>query len=117
MAKESVPETGERRSSVRVATAGSVTSQLELDLDSDVLQLSPGGMRIRLTLLPEVGSRHGFTLAFDGRSIDVSAVVRDVQGLTIPDETPTYEIGLEFHDLTLAQREFIEAFLARRSKS
>lgn len=117
MAKESGPETGERRSTVRVPTAGSVTSQIELDLDSDVLQLSPGGMMIRLTLSPEVGSRHGFTLAFEGRSIDVSAVVRDVKGLKTPDGSPEYDVGVEFDDVTPAQREFIEAFLARRPKS
>ena len=106
-----------RRAAVRVDTGGSVAGQLYMDLESDVLTLSPGGMMIELEFAPPLGSKQRFILIFQHQqAFDVTGVVRNVSPLPGPDGTTLYAIGIEFESLEPDQRAFLETFLARQSK-
>lgn len=103
----------ERRASARVRLPEPLSSQLSLDLDSDVLLLSAGGMMIRLPFPLEVGSGHGFTLGVEQELIDVAGVVRDCASGE-GGEIPCYRIGIEFQGLDERQRAYLERFVERK---
>jgi hypothetical protein len=99
----------ERRASVRTHLDGALKGDIELQVGSDVLFLSSGGMMMRLEQPPEVGSRHRFTLDIDGRSLEMDGIIRNIT----PDGL-TSKVGVEFQDVSYADRSFLEAFVARK---
>lgn len=109
------PPTGlpERRASTRVRLPEPLSSQLSLDLDSDVLLLSSGGMMIRLPFPLDAGSGHGFTLGVEQELIDVGGVVRNCERVD-DGPVPFYRIGIEFQGLDDRQRAFLERFVERK---
>lgn len=114
---DDVPEDANRRGAARFDTEGAVTSQLELDLDSDILYLSKGGMMIRMPFAPEIGSVHDLALGFGDETMQVKAVVRNNQALAGDGKSVMYGVGVEFVDLKDRERELLDRFIAQRLKS
>jgi PilZ domain len=102
----------ERRSSPRVRVARPLRAHLALE--ADVLHLSTCGMAVRLPFAPALGSHQGFSLVVGGRSLDVGGLVRNVAPRD--EEGDTFEVGIEFEDLTHAQEEMLEQFVAEKLK-
>jgi hypothetical protein len=107
-----VTRPAERRASRRVRAARPV--QAHLAVETDILFLSANGMAIRLGYAPVLGSRQVFNLVVGGRSLDVTGVVRNVAPKD--DEGDTFHVGLEFVDLTRAQEEMLDQFVAEKLK-
>lgn len=106
-----------RRAAVRVETGGSVAGEIYMDLESDVLTLSPGGMMLQLEFAPPLGSKQRFVLIFQHQqAFDVAGIVRNVTPLASPEGASLYSVGVEFDGLDAGQRDFIEGFLARQPK-
>jgi hypothetical protein len=110
---EAHPGGTERRTAVRIKTEGSVRAELVLDMDSDVQSLSGAGMKVRLELPLEEGTRHHFTLALDQRSFEVQGIVRHCRPSAGPG-VPHYEIGVEFEHLDPSVREALEQFVREK---
>jgi hypothetical protein len=105
------PPRPERRAALRVP-AGQLQAQLEVPRTSDVLYLSTSGMMVRLDFLPSIGSEHKFTLRFPDRNMEVQAVVRN--GEHLEGSAGEFRVGVEFLQVSKADRAFLEAFVAER---
>jgi hypothetical protein len=90
----------ERRHSHRVEAHGNVPGQLNVDLETNVLQLSPGGMMVDIEVPLPVGSEHQFTLNLDNQKLDLKGVVRNCHSESADEKAPRYHIGIEFCNLT-----------------
>ena len=101
----------ERRAAPRVHAEGNLPNQMELDLDTNVLTLSPGGMMVELEMMVEVGSEHAFSVNIDGNDMDLVGVVRNVEPSTPGDPLTTYRAGIEFRNLTDEQRAILTRFV------
>ena len=98
-----------RRARVRKHLNGSLEGAIELEIGSDVLLLSTGGMMMRLDVAPELGSRHGFTVDIGDRSLEVDGIIRNIT----PDG-PAFKVGVEFQDMNAADQRFLEEFVASK---
>ncbi|HEX9725374.1 MAG TPA: PilZ domain-containing protein [Vicinamibacteria bacterium] len=101
----------ERRAAPRVAAQGNLPGQLEIDLDTNVFQLSPGGMMVELGMPVDVGSEHAFNLNIDGEDLDLIGVVRNIEPSMPGDPTTSYHIGIQFCDLTDEQQAILTRFV------
>ena len=105
----------ERRSSPRIKAFEPLPGELALDLESDVLKLSTGGMMIRLPFPLPIESRHRFTLVIEEAVMELSGVVRNCQSLG--EAWPAYGVGVEFEklddDTHLRLERFVRAKLGR----
>jgi c-di-GMP-binding flagellar brake protein YcgR len=104
-------EKQERRHSPRVGAQGSVPGQLEIDLETHVLQISPGGMMAELEVPVTVGSEHEFTLSIDGEDLDLRGVVRNCQPQTLGDTSTSYRVGIEFRGVDERKQEILNRFV------
>jgi hypothetical protein len=102
----------ERRGSRRVRSARPLRAHLALE--ADILHLSACGMAVRLPFAPDLGSRQGFSLLVNGRSLDVTGIVRNVAPKD--DEGDAYDVGIEFEDLTRAQEDLLDQFVTQKLK-
>jgi len=106
----------ERRDAPRVnVDEKEVEGEVGLQLDSDVLTLSPGGMMARMPFAPALGSIVRCALQVEGTSISVRGTVRNSQ----PDASASTDeahsiVGIEFVDLGERERALLERYLARR---
>jgi hypothetical protein len=103
----------ERRVANRVDTGG-IPGQLQIDLESEVLQLSAGGMLVEMALPLPVGSEHGFTLSLEGHQLEVRGTVRNCQPLLTGEEPPNYRMGIQFVDLDEAGLALLSKFVDKR---
>jgi c-di-GMP-binding flagellar brake protein YcgR len=101
----------ERRGAPRVGAGGGVPSQLEIDLDTNVLQLSPGGMMVELEVPVAVGSEHRFTLNIEDQDMDLIGVVRNCVPAQPGDASTTYHVGIQFRNLDPRQQEILTRFV------
>ena len=101
----------ERRGVPRVEAQGSLPGQLEIDLETNVLQLSPGGMMVEVDMPVGVGSEHAFTLSIDDENLDLIGVVRNCEPSTPGDPTTSYRIGIQFHDVGDKQQATLTRFV------
>ena len=108
------PDRAERRAARRVPV-GQLRAELEVPRSSDVLLLSTSGMAVRLDFMPEMGSRHRFTLRFPDRNVDVQGIVRN--GEHLPGSAGEFRVGVEFVDLSEETAAFIRDFVAERLES
>ena len=101
----------ERRAAPRAEAQGSLPGQLEIDLDTNVLQLSPGGMMVEVAMPVEVGSEHAFTLNIDGEDLDLIGVVRNCEASMPGSPTTSYRIGIQFRDVDERQQAILTRFV------
>lgn len=104
----------ERRSAGRIETDGKLPGELALDLETDVLQISEGGMMVEVPMPLEIGSRHGFTLSLDADVLDLSGLVRNCQPFPPSGPPEAYRIGIEFMDVQEHQRECLAGFVSKK---
>jgi hypothetical protein len=102
----------ERRGSRRVRSARPLRAHLAVE--AEVLMLSARGMLVRLPFPPVLESRQGFSLTVAGKPLEVSGVVRNVAPKD--DECGAYDVGVEFDDLSRAQEELLDQFVAKKLK-
>ena len=112
----SAAEGDDRRSAARLRARG-IKGDLFLDLDSEVRFVSTGGMMVRLPLAPDVGSVHDFSLDFGGQVLNLKGVVRNFQAIVRDGGPPAYDVGIEFENLTDADRAFLADFVVRHLTS
>ncbi len=111
MSEKPLPTDAERRSAPR-RKVEKLRCVLDVPRESEVLYLSSGGMMVRLDFSPPLGSTHRFTLGFPDRTLHVSGDVRNVEHL--PGSAGQFRVGIEFQDLSAADREFLEGFVSER---
>jgi hypothetical protein len=102
----------ERRGSRRVRAARPLRAHLALE--TDILHLSSCGMSVRLPFPPALGSRQGFSLLVSGHALDLTGVVRNVAPKD--EEGDTFDVGIEFQDLSRSQEDLLEQFVAQKLK-
>jgi c-di-GMP-binding flagellar brake protein YcgR len=103
----------ERRAAGRIDTEGKLPGQLPLDLETDVLQISVGGMMVEVTMPLEVGSKHQFTLNINEEALEVQGIVRNCKPFPSEKESRDYRVGIEFCDLGERQRASLAEFVNR----
>jgi len=101
----------ERRGAPRVEAQGSLPGQLEIDLDTNVLQISPGGMMVEVGMPVAAGTEHSFTLNIDGGDLDLVGVVRNCEPSMPGDPTTSYRIGIQFRDVDDDQQVILTRFV------
>jgi PilZ domain-containing protein len=101
----------ERRAAPRIPV-GQLQAQLDVPRPSDVLLLSTSGMAVKLDFMPEIGSRHHFTLRFPDRNLEVHGIVRN--GEHHPGSAGQFRVGVEFADLSEETAAFLKDFVAER---
>jgi c-di-GMP-binding flagellar brake protein YcgR len=84
---------------------------LEIDLETNVLQPSPGGMMVEVGMPVDVGSEYAFTLNIDGEDLDLVGVARNVEPSTPGDPTTSYRIGIQFRDVSERQQAILTRFV------
>lgn len=107
----------ERREAQRVDTEGQLPGQLGIDLESEVLQLSVGGMLVEMEIPLAVGSEHAFSLAFETSRLELRGVVRNCQALLTGVEPPNYRMGIQFVDPDDRQLALLKQFVEKRLKA
>jgi len=100
----------ERREADRIPVRG----RMSLELESEILCLSEGGMMVNLPFQPTLGSELSFTLAVGEHPITVKGRVRNTQRVDDGDGV-LYQIGVEFADLQEPVRGELSAWLARQA--
>ena len=103
----------ERRHAPRVEATGNVPGQLEINLETHVVQISPGGMMTELEVPVTVGSEYEFTLSMEGEELDLRGVVRNCEPKTPGDTTTPYRVGIEFRSLDEKQQEILTRFVEK----
>jgi len=101
----------ERRGVRRTEAGGNLSGQLEIDLETNVLQISPGGMMVELEVPVNVGSEHSFTLDIDGHHLDLVGVVRNCEPSRPGDASTAYHVGVEFRGVDERQQEILTRFV------
>ena len=107
----------ERRAAGRFDTEGKLPGQLPLDLETDVLQISVGGMMVEVTMPLEAGSKHRFTLNINKETLEVYGIVRNCQPFPSADEPRVHRVGVEFCDLGERDLACLTEFLNRQLES
>lgn len=102
----------ERRGARRVRVARPLSAHLALE--THILHLSACGMAVRLPFPPPLGSRQGFSLLVGGQSLEIAGIVRNVA--PTDDEGDAFDVGIEFQDLSRAQEDLLEQFVAQKLK-
>ncbi len=88
--------------------------QLPLDLETDVLQISVGGMMVEVTMPLEAGSKHRFTLNVNEETLEIHGIVRNCQPFPSTDEPRVHRVGIEFYDLGERELACLTEFLNRQ---
>jgi hypothetical protein len=104
----------ERRASNRIDTEGQLPGQLALDMETDVLQMSVGGMLVETPMPLALGSRHQFTVGIGDDEIELSGTVRNCQPHPPSGQPKKYRVGVEFCDLSSDQQKALESFVNTR---
>ena len=104
----------ERRTANRVDVEGSLPSQLTLDLETDVLQVSVGGMMVESPIPLEIGSKHQFTVGIDKQDMELCGTVRNCQAYPPSGHPEVYRVGIEFCDLDEHQKSNLEDFVNKK---
>jgi hypothetical protein len=110
-----VETSDDRREVERVPLRGAVKGRMSLQLESEILSLSEGGMMVQLPFEPALGSELSFTLAAGEHPITVRGHVRNSQEVKGGDGGVRYSIGVEFLDLAEPARGELSAWLAERA--
>ena len=105
----------ERRQAPRVEAQGAVPGQLEIDLETHVLQISPAGMMAELAVPVTAGSEYEFTLSVDGADLDLKGVVRNCESKKSGDSTTLYRVGIEFRDVGEKQLGILTRFVESKT--
>ena len=101
----------ERRHARRIEATGNVPGQLEIDLETHVIQISPGGMMAELEVPVTVGSEHEFTLSVEGENLALRGVVRNCEPKTPGNTSTLYRVGVEFRSINEKQQEILSRFV------
>jgi hypothetical protein len=117
----------ERRAAERIDTGGRLPSQLALDLDTSVIQISAAGMMIEVPMPLAIGSKHGFTLSLGQNELVVSGMVRNCQPVGPGAEEASsgdelgrdalHRVGIEFCDLDERRIRILDDFVNRKLES
>ena len=101
----------ERRHAPRVEAEGNVPGQLDIDLETHVVQISPNGMMAELEAPVTVESEYKFTLSVAGEDLDLKGVVRNCEPKTLADSTTLYRVGIEFRSVDEKQQDILTRFV------
>jgi len=101
----------ERRHAPRVEATGNVPGQLEINLETHVIQISPGGMMAELEVPVTVGSEYEFTLSMEGEELDLRGVVRNCEPKTPGGTATPYRVGIEFRSVDQKQKDILTRFV------
>lgn len=107
----------DRRGATRYDTRGRLPGLLKLDLRTEVLSLSAGGMLVELELPLAAGSEHRFSLMLEGDGIELKGVVRNCAPLLNGEEPPNYRLGVQFLDVSDREAELLRDFVERKARS
>lgn len=117
-AKPAMPAgVNERRGATRVPASAALEARLSMDLSSDILYLSSGGMMIRLPFRLEPGSTHGFTLTVEGEVIEAAGIVRNCEAMPGGGAAPHFRVGVEFQGLGDIPHLHLEKFVEKKLKA
>ena len=110
----------ERRSVERVGVPDELTGQVALFLDFQMLQLSAGGMMVKLAVPLSVGSLHLFNLTIGDQSMEVQGEILNCHPLPPDRQNQAYRMIIQFQGLKESEREqleqFVEEMLAETSR-
>jgi hypothetical protein len=112
--KEKSKDIRERREAGRFDTAGKLPGQLPLDLETDVLQISVGGMMIEVNVPLGAGSKHQFTLNILDETLEIRGIVCNCRPYPSAEEPRVYRVGIEFCDLGERQLACLNEFVNRQ---
>ncbi len=104
----------ERRTAGRVDTDGCLPSQLTLDLETDVIQISVGGMMVETPIPLEIESKHQFTVGINKEDMELCGIVRNCQPYPPSGQPEVYRIGVEFCDLDEHQKNSLAGFVDKK---
>jgi len=105
----------ERRGAPRYTADGKLPGVLKIDLRTEVLSLSAGGMLVEIELPLAQGSEHRFSLTLDGKELELTGVVRNCNPLLNGQEPPNYRVGVEFVQLNADELLVLNQFVERRA--
>ena len=100
-----------RRRAERVDADGHLRAQLSME--ADVLSLSSRGMMVQLGFAPEIGSRHSFTLTFEGQVLSLLGTVRNSEPFAEDGHT-SYHVGIEFEGIESREEGILESFVTTK---
>ena len=101
----------ERRRVGRVGSATELTGQIALFLDFQMLQLSAGGMMVKLAVPLSVGSLHLFNLTIGGESLEIQGEVLNCHPLPPERQSLAFRVIIQFQGLKENEREHLELFV------
>lgn len=104
----------DRRRVNRIEAATGLTGQVALLLDFQMLQLSAGGMMVRLAAPLTMGSHHLFNITIDDKVLELQGLILDCTPMPSPREIPSYRAIVQFHDIQDDQRDLLQNFVGRR---
>lgn len=105
----------ERRSAQRVGATKRGLGKVTLDLDTQILKLSPRGMAFEVTMPVEIGSTLHFVIVLDDEELTVDGVVRNCVAEPALG-TPTYTVGVEFAELDDSIHSKFRRFVESKNK-
>ena len=112
--KPTAPIAVERRGAPREEPTSPIWGQLLLEVDSAVRALSTRGMMVRVAAPPTLGAVQVFVLTFESTPLRLKGVAKNVTPVLQPGP-PRYDVGVEFEELDVSAREFLERFVESRT--
>ena len=106
---------GDRREHVRFDVSGQLWASLETIERAVLRNIAMGGALVEARLPPGIRTPRLANVAFGAHGPDVNAIIRHVAPLSTDDESHRYLVGLEFVNLSPANRESLEEFIRERS--
>jgi len=106
----------ERRSAPRVRPAVGAASEVTLDLETQILRLSKGGMSFEVAMPVDIGARLKFAIVLDGEELLLDGVVRNCTAEPALGN-PTYNVGVEFEAMDDSVQETLSRFVDSRNKA
>ncbi len=104
----------DRRRVRRIEAVSGLGGQVALFLDFQLLQLSAGGMMVKLAVPLTVGSQHIFNLSVDENDLEIQGVVLECEPVPDSHESLSYRIVIQFHSLDALQQELLEHFVVQQ---
>jgi c-di-GMP-binding flagellar brake protein YcgR len=104
----------DRRRVSRIEAVSGLGGQVALFLDFQLLQLSAGGMMVKLAVPLAVGSRHIFNLAINEHEMEIQGVVLECEPLPASRESLSYRVVIQFHDLDRRRQNILKQFVNKQ---
>jgi c-di-GMP-binding flagellar brake protein YcgR len=104
----------DRRRVSRIEAVAGLGGQVAIFLDFQLLQLSAGGMMVKLAVPLSVGTPHIFNLSVDESEMEIQGVVLECEPLPGSRESVSYRVVIQFHSLDSLHQELLEHFVEKQ---